>query len=148
MADAAEVSALEAQVIGAWRLVRTEQTLASGERRPKPEYGPNGTGYILYDASHVMSVFLANPNGVNRAPSAPRGAPGSSMDTPAAYCGRWHIDPAGPTLVHHTEMDVFPSEAGLVRRRRFTCDGDTLILRPPEHPPGVVDFYLQFERVR
>ena len=118
-----EIAALEQQIVGAWRLVKTQQTLEDGTTRPKPSYGPNGTGYLIYDSAHAMCVFLANPDGPEQKIGDPRGQPGSSMDTPAAYCGRWRLDPDGPAVIHEVELDVFPVGVGDERRRLFTREG-------------------------
>ena len=147
MSQANTVIELEKQVVGAWRLVKTEQRLEDGTTRPKPAYGPNGTGYIIYDPSHTMCVFLANPDGPRTPEGQPRGEPGSSMDSPAAYCGRWHINPVGPMVIHETELDVFPQHMGQDRGRKFNREGDMLFLRPAITTPGIVDYYLQFQRV-
>lgn len=148
MSQTKSVAELEKEVIGAWRLIKTQETLADGTVRPKPAYGPNGTGYIIYDAAHVMCVFLANPDGPLTPPGQPRGVPGSSMDSPAAYCGRWRLDPDGPKIMHLTEMDVFPQYLGQDRGRPFKREGDMLYLRPASPVPGVVDYFLAFEKVR
>lgn len=148
MSQIKSVTELEKEVVGAWRLVKTQQTLADGTVRPKPAYGPNGKGYIIYDPAHVMCVFLANPDAPITLPGQPRGEPGSSMDSPAAYCGRWRIDPDGPKVIHLTEMDVFPQSLSQNRGRLFKREGDLLYLRPAISDPGVVDYFLAFQKVR
>ena len=49
----------ERKLIGAWRLVYSEMRTPDGRVFPAPTYGPNPHGYLIYDASHVMCVFLA-----------------------------------------------------------------------------------------
>jgi len=155
MVRTASVADLEKQAVGAWRLVKTEQKLADGTVRAKPAYGPNGTGYIIYDTSHMMCVFLANPDAPPPVPGQPRGEPGSSMENPASYCARWHVDPRGPWMVHKIEMIARSPEKGATAlkvgdqiKRQFRREGDRLYLRPTEAAPGVVDYVLTFERVR
>lgn len=148
MSHTKSVAELEREIVGAWRLVKTQETLADGTVRPKPAYGPDGTGYIIYDPAHVMCVFLANPKAPPTPPGQPRGQPGSSMDSPASYCGRWRVDPNGPRIIHLVEMDVFPQYVGQDRGRLYKREGDLLYLRPAVSVPGVVDYFLAFEKVR
>ena len=52
----------QSPLVGAWRLVSTEQRLTDGTVRPSPIYGPNGTGYLMYSATGRMCVILVNPD--------------------------------------------------------------------------------------
>lgn len=136
---AAELTPLEKQVSGTWRLVRSEQTLKDGSKRPNPAYGPSPVGYVMYDPTHHMCLFLTRSQKGETEP-APLG---NGLN---AYCGRWEIDPRTMTMYHKTEMDVLPTRAALVREPKFEIRNGLLYLHPPREA-GVIEYVLVFERV-
>src|SRR6266849_5374531 len=51
---------LAAKLIGAWKLVSTEQRLADGSTRPMPNLGPGA--YLHYSEGRRMCAVLMNPD--------------------------------------------------------------------------------------
>src|SRR4051812_23265267 len=48
------------QIVGTWRLVRTEQRVADGTTRPDPDLGASPIGYQMYDAMGRMCSLFDN----------------------------------------------------------------------------------------
>jgi hypothetical protein len=142
--SAAPVKVQERDLIGAWRLVYTEMKTLDGRTFPNPTYGPNPHGYLMYDASHTMCVFLAV--GVEPGP-APAEFQKLRTANPAAYCGLWYLEPSGEAVIHDIEVSDARSGIGGKQRRRAVVNGDTLIIRSGLQQ-GLQDYFLRFERVR
>jgi hypothetical protein len=138
---AQDLSALEKEISGTWRLLRTEQTLVDGSTRPNPVYGPHPVGYVIYDPTHHMCLFLTRSQ-IGAEEPAPSG---NGLNS---YCGRWSIDPTSMTMFHETEMDILPKRAGIVRMPKFKFKDGNLYLYPPIDTQGVVSYALIFEKVR
>lgn len=139
-AQAQTFSALEQRVSGTWRLIGSEQTLKDGSKRPNPVYGPNPVGYVMYDPTHHMCLFLTRSQKGETEP-APLG---NGLN---AYCGKWRIDSKTMTMYHETEMDVLPKRATIVREPKFELKDGRLYLHPPIEGTDVVGYVLIFEKV-
>ena len=50
------------------------------------------------------------------------------------------------TIVYRLEANMSPNTIGMERRRRFTLDGDSLILYPTPLPDGVVEWVVEWRR--
>jgi len=48
----------QAQFVGTWKLVSTEEKLKDGSSRAYQDVGPRGTGYLIYTADGHMCVEL------------------------------------------------------------------------------------------
>jgi hypothetical protein len=137
-------------LVGAWRLVSTEQVLRDGTVRPSPLYGPNGVGYLIYSESGRMCAMLMDPSRVPwKAEDSPTEAElRSTFEHFVAYCGRYEVSEKERAVIHHVEMDLTPNSAGSDRKRYAVLEGNRLELRPAEPlPPGVVEYTLTWERV-
>jgi len=135
---------VDSDLIGAWRLVRTQITLPDGRTFPVPNYGSEPHGYLIYDKSHTMCVYFA----VGVSNSLPPPEFRSLMPPiPAAYCARWHIDPSGDTVIHEVLVGNDPALFTAPLRRKMTVDGGVLHLRRDPLPQGLQDYVLTFERV-
>ena len=53
----------------------------------------------------------------------------AAADTYLSYCGRYEIQ--GEKVVHHIEVSFFPNWLGVVQKRIFEFDGNTLSLSTP-----------------
>jgi uncharacterized protein (TIGR02145 family) len=152
VAGVGEASAqdLAKRLVGAWRLVSTEQRLSDGTSRPSPLYGPNGVGYLMYSESGRMCAVLMDPSRARwKLEDAPTEAElRSSLEHFVAYCGRYDVDERDKSVVHHVEMDLVPNALGIERKRYASLEGNRLELRPAE-PMGkdVVEYTLTWERV-
>jgi lipocalin-like protein len=137
-------------LVGAWRLVSTEQRLADGTVRPSALYGPNGVGYLLYSSSGQMSVVLSDPN---RKPWASTDEPTlddlqAIHDHFVAYAGRYEVNEAEALVIHYIEMHVTPNYVGDVAMRRASLNESdlTLSLLPDELPAGTVEYLFKWSR--
>lgn len=140
-ATADPLSPIEQKVTGTWRLVGTEQKLKDGSTRLNPAYGPKPVGYVMYDPTHHMCIFMTRSQVGEKEP-APLG---NGLN---AYCGGWKADAATRTIFHYTEMDVLPTRTSIVRQPTFELEGDRLFLHPPFDKNEVVSNTLIFERVK
>jgi hypothetical protein len=133
----------EQQLVGTWRLVHAEMRLPDGRTFPIPNYGPDPHGYIMYDSSHMMCVYLAV--------GAPGQLPPAEFLTqpaiPAAYCARWTLDKGSSVISHEVLVGNDPAITGAPLRRKLTLTGDALFIRRVPTPAGMADYVLQFERV-
>lgn len=140
---------LRNELVGAWRLVSTEQRMADGTRRPSPLYGKDGIGYLIYSESGRMCAMLTDPT---RPKWKLEDAPSTNelhavADHFVAYCGRYEVNQAESYVIHDVEMDVVPNNVGGKLKRYISLAGNKLILRPAEAHLGVVEYTLTWERV-
>ena len=133
----------EQQLVGAWRLVHTEMRLPDGRTFPVPNYGPDPHGYIMYDRSHMMCVYLA----VGEPGKLPPAEFLTQPAIPAAYCARWSLEKGGSIVSHEVLVSNDPGITGPPLRRKLTLAGDTLFIRRVPTPAGMADYVLQFVRV-
>lgn len=110
-------------LIGAWRYV--DATLDGKSTRP------NGKGIIYYAPTGEMTCQVSP--GVFAAKAAAKPTPDealAALDGYIAYFGTFSIDETAQTVTHHRLGSVQPGDtADLVRK--FTINGDRLILNPP-----------------
>jgi hypothetical protein len=90
------------RLIGTWQLVSSENLMTDGTKRPYPELGPNGKGYLMYAADGHMCAELMNPDRPkwekNSEPTP--GEEASAFEGIIAYCGRFEVD-EGKKIVYH-----------------------------------------------
>ena len=135
---------VDEDLIGAWRMVRSQITLPDGRTFPVPNYGSDPHGYLIYDMSHTMCVYIAVGVSNNLPPAEYRTF---MPPIPAAYCARWHIDAGGVTVIHEVLVGNDPGLLTEPLRRRATLHGRMLQLRRDPLPQGLQDYVLTFERV-
>jgi len=63
-----------------------------------------------------------------------------------SYCATWGIDSTGREFVYQLGANMSPNLIGAERRRRFTLDGDRLILYPAPLPAGVVEWTVEWRK--
>ncbi len=121
-------------IVGAWNLVSFDVDERTAQ--PKPRFGPDPVGYLIYSADARMAAVLA---GTHRpALRSPSGASASEATRSEAlqnflsYAGRYEV--RGDRVFHHVEVSVFTDLMGKTLERQFTIAGDTLTIRtlPPE----------------
>ena len=61
--------ATASQIVGTWRLVRTEQLMADGTTRPDPDLGANPIGYLQLGDTSTADQFDAVFDDVQADPS-------------------------------------------------------------------------------
>ena len=140
---------LREELVGTWRLVAARQRLTDGTVRPDPQPGPHGVGYLMYDATGHVCVVLANPDRPAwKSPRVPTDAEvRSAFDGLVAYCGTYETDERARAVIHHVEADREPHMMGSDRTRLAEVNGDRLVLRPKDLPPGVAEWTVEFQRV-
>jgi hypothetical protein len=98
-----------------------------------------------------MCAVVMNPDrAAGRGQSTGQGAaaaPGSSDSiVTISYCGRYEVNAAEGSILHHVEVDRDPALIGTARKRFFRISGNRLQLRMPPSP-GVADATLIWERI-
>lgn len=69
------------------------------------------------------------------------------MDHFIAYSGRYEVDEAQGSVVHHIEIHVVPNFIGTDFKRRVSFEGSLLKLQPVEPLAGdIVEYTLTWER--
>jgi hypothetical protein len=145
--DQPNLSPVQRQLVGFWRLVSTERRNSKGEL---VRAYPGWTGFIAYAASGHMLVHMAEP--YRRRPVGAVPTPDEAVaayQNYTSYFGTYTIGESGRSLVHHVEGSVNPASAGTDTERFFELSGKQLILRPPaiKTPDGDVIMTNLWERV-
>ena len=125
------------RIIGTWHLVSAGTFRRDGSFEPYPQYGPNATGYLMYDSTGHMCVSLANPNHPHWVdPEKPTEADKiRSYDVFFAYCRTYEIREKEGRIIHRPEMGSWPHYVGTDQARNFRVEGIRLILSAEETPP-------------
>jgi hypothetical protein len=140
---------MEARLAGTWRLVATRQVMTDGTVRPDPDLGAKPSGYLMLDGTAGRMCTVINngdrPKWPDRA--RPTDAEAHAIWTQTVgYCATWEVDPTGRELVYRLEVNLSPNAVGAERRRRFSLDGDRLVLYPTPLPPGVSEWTVEWRR--
>ena len=139
-----------AALAGTWRLASTRQHMTDGSVRPDPDLGARPSGLLMFDdRAKQMCTMIDNGDRPGwRDPAHPTDAEVRAIwDQTVAYCATWSIDASRGELVYRLETNHSPNLIGKERRRRFTLDGDRLILHPTPLPAGVVDWEVEWRRM-
>jgi hypothetical protein len=126
-------SEVHQRLVGTWKLVQTEETLRDGSTRPFEQFGPQGSGYLMYQTDGYMSAFLVNPN---------------AKHAPFAYCGRYEVDVQQKHIIHLPEIATQHSFANSRQIRPYQFDGERLIFSDAEEKhSSVLRWKIVWERV-
>jgi Lipocalin-like domain len=121
-------------LVGTWRYV---DALLDGKSTR-----PGGKGMIYYAPSGEL-MCQVSPGNVSKA--GPKPTPDEALkalDGHIAYFGTYSIDEHAQTVTHHRLGSVQPGDtADLVRR--YTINGDRLVLNPPG-----TNYEVHWERIR
>jgi Lipocalin-like domain len=131
------------QLVGAWRLVSVETTLANGEVI-YPFYGKHPEGLLIYDRSGWMSLqIVSDPQpsvpvtssreGFLAAPPAEKV---TAIDGYYAYYGTWSVDASGTSVTHHLHQSLYPGERGDDAIRMLSLEANRLTLVAKAHEMG------------
>jgi len=78
---------------------------------------------------------------------APDGAEAHAIWTQTvSYCAAWSVDSTGRELLYRLGANMSPNLIGAERRRRFTLEGDRLILYPTPVPAGITEWTVEWRR--
>ena len=105
--------------VGTWELVSTEYRHTDGTRRPYPDVGPHGKGYLMCGLDGRMCAQLMNPD---RPAWKEAGHPTeaekiSAFDGFFAYCGQYEVDEAKHVMIRLPEVASWPGFAGCKQPR-------------------------------
>ena len=123
---------LREQLLRAWSLVEAVTIRPNGETLPwlgRP--GPH-TGLIIYAPSGMMSVQIASPRPVAKAPPDIDDMPPAErlkyLGTYYGYFGRFELDNSKSEVHQIIENSLDPTEVGLVYVRKVALSGGRLTL--------------------
>jgi hypothetical protein len=106
-------AAVKDRFIGVWELLSCERKFHDG--RLEYPYGDQPVGRITYDKAGRMSAQLMRPG---------REAAGGYM----AYFGRFDVDEASTTDIHHVQACLVPAWVGTDLKRTYRFDANRLHL--------------------
>lgn len=117
----------KAQLVGAWSLVATENTLPNGTRFNPFE---NGSGIALFDRTgHFSWTFLRGDvpkiASGNRTQLTPEELKGVALGTLVLF-GTYAFDPKSNTLTLHVQSSSFANQNGQDQKRIVSIKGDEL----------------------
>jgi len=142
--------AVRRRLVGTWRLVLTENTLKDGSK--SHDFGPSGTGFLIYAADGYMCGLLMNPDRPKwRNPESPtQEEKASAFDGSYGYCGRYEINTTKNELIHFPEVSTGPGYLGTQQVRPYRFEGHQLVLSggPVKEEPDVVAWRVVWEKVR
>jgi hypothetical protein len=124
---------ISSQFIGAWKLIACEFRHTDGHT--DYPFGHDALGIIMYDASGNMAVQLmradlpkfASDDKYHGTPEEVRAAFEDSL----AYFGRYEVDEAAGTVIHHVVGCTYPNWIGSDQTRYFVISGKQLTLTAP-----------------
>jgi len=123
--------------------------MADGTVRPDPDLGVRPSGYLMFDANARQMCTVVNNGDRARWEDAahPTDAEVRAIwQQTVAYCAIWTVDSSRHELVYRIGANMSPNTIGTERRRRFTLEGDQLILYPTPLPAGVVEWAVEWRR--
>jgi len=138
-----------AQLAGTWRLVATRQRMSDGTIRPDPDIGSKPSGYLMFDAAAgQMCTVINNGDRAKWEDAAhPTDAEARAIWTQTvSYCAAWSVDSTKSELVYQLGANLSPNLIGAERRRRFSVDGNRLILYPTPLPAGVAEWTVEWRK--
>jgi Lipocalin-like domain len=131
----------QAQFVGTWKLVSTEEVLKDGSSRPYQDVGPRGTGYLIYADGHMCAELSGTDRPKWNAP-ATSAQKIAALETFSAYCGRFEVDEVNHVMWHYPKLALDPNFVGTKQRRPYRFEGNRLIFsgkQAPEEDDQTVD---------
>jgi Lipocalin-like domain len=121
-------------LVGTWKLVSWRR-IVDDERVTYP-LGENAQGLLVYTQDGAMAVTMIASNRPTMPDNDPLGGEvgqrAEAYSTCMAYMGTYEL--RDDEVVHRIDVSLYPNWAGDEQVRRFTCAGNTLVLRtPPVH---------------
>ena len=141
----------QSKFVGTWKLVSIAAQYADGRILEDPDFGPNAKGYLFYAASGHMCVQLMNPNRFDwRNPANPTEREAKAgVAGYGAYCGTYEVHENESVVIDHKELSLVPNAVTTSVARKFSFQGNRLILRAVENTQNArqLEFTLTWERV-
>jgi hypothetical protein len=118
------------QLLGTWKLVSIEDTMADGKVQPSAQFGLHPNGFIMYKPDGHMCATIANGDRPAwKDPAKPTDAEKIAYyDTFIAYCGTFKLDGATSTVTHYPSVAWTPAYVGSTQPRPFRLEDNRLII--------------------
>jgi hypothetical protein len=117
-------------LLGTWRLVEDSDWDSAGTLIQN--YGPNPTGYFVYDPTGHVSIQIMRMPPVPPFAAGPDSASDAELrklfDSYVGYFGTYTVDSKRSVIVHHVEGGTLPNYIGTDQVRPFRLAGDSLII--------------------
>jgi hypothetical protein len=143
-------SSVRDRFVGAWELVSAEFNMKDGSKRPYPDVGARGRGYLIYAADGHMCAQLVN-TGRSKWKDATHPTDAekvAAMNGLSAYCGRFEVDEAKRVMYHYPEVAWQPNFEGTTQPRPYTFNDDLLTFSDKEEEePGAVSYSIVWRRM-
>jgi|SRR5271163_1494063 len=121
------------QLIGSWRLLSFKAQIVGEDAEPRDVFGSAPFGRIILTPQHTMAAFLSWPD---RKPPKDEAEAALLLRSMTAYTGRFRVEgDKFITTVDGAWNEIFKAHEQV---RIFILDGDTLTIRVPEQPSGLV----------
>jgi hypothetical protein len=143
-------SSVRARITGTWELVSTTEYMTDGSKRPYPEVGPNGKGFLMYTADGHMCAAGMNPDrpGWKDANNPTDAEKLRAMDGFFSYCGRYEIDVASHTIYHYPEVALEPGFVGTKQKRPYKFDREILTFSDKDASPGIERYAISWKKMK
>src|SRR5215467_5919555 len=112
-AQAASPKPTTAQLLGTWKLVSIDETIA-GKTQPSTLYGTHPVGFIMYQPDGHMCAELSNgePPAWKDPAKATDAQKIAYYESFIAYCGTFNLDAEKSVLYHYPTVAWTPSYVG------------------------------------
>jgi Lipocalin-like domain len=106
--------AVRERFLGTWELLSTEYRYTDGTRRPYPDVGPYGKGYLMYALDGRMCAQLMNPDrpAWKEARYPTDAEKISAFDGFSAYYGKHEVDETKHVMIHLPDVAWLPGLVG------------------------------------
>ena len=133
--------------IGVWRLESIRDRFPDGREEDHPDFGPDPDGLIAYTGSgHVSVQFMRSGRTAWQDEGEPTAAElAEAARGYGAYAGRYEVDEAAGTVLHHVETALIPNRVGVTLTRFFSFEGERLLLSPPRFRRDGVEIHRTLE---
>jgi hypothetical protein len=121
------------QLYGSWRLLSFKAQIVGEDDAPRDVFGPSPFGRLILTSAHTMAAFLSRPD---RAPPTNDTEAAALLRSMTAYTGHFRVEgDKFITSVDGAWNEIFKAHEQV---RLFKLEGDTLTIRVPEQPSGLI----------
>lgn len=147
LAQSPSATATVAQLLGTWKLVSIEDTVA-GKVQPSKQFGPHPQGFLMYEPDGYMCATLVNGDRPSWQDTSKPTDPEKIeyYDTLVAYCGTYKLDPVKSVVTHYPTIAWMPAYVGSTQPRPFRIEADHLIITTKVLDPAIEKRVLVWER--
>jgi hypothetical protein len=138
------------RLVGTWELVSAEYTMKDGSKRPYPDVGRNGRGYLIYTSDgHMCAQLVSGERPAWKDATHPTTAEKvAAIDGLSAYCGRFEIDEERHLITHYPEVAWKPNLEHTTQPR-YALEHDRLTFSDhEEEEPGALTYSIVWRRAK